>query len=225
MADRHPYMSGSGGLVQAVSHLRKAFPAQVTAETLKKLGIAPNNETYVLNILRFTKVLDDEGKKTSKANSVFTKHDDAEFQKGFGEMVEAAYSDLFALHGKDAWTLPNDKLISYFRGTDHTSAVVGQRQAGTFQALAGLSGHGEAPSVKAVAPTRRTEKKPVEPATARKAAALRPSDAGAGLPATKASTSAMGLTVRIEINLPVAPDQETYDRIFKSIRENLLSGE
>jgi hypothetical protein len=33
-----------------------------------------------------------------------------------------------------------------------------------------------------------------------------------------------GLTVRIEINLPAGGDQQTYDRIFKSIRENLLNG-
>ena len=34
----------------------------------------------------------------------------------------------------------------------------------------------------------------------------------------------LGLTVRIEINLPATGDQETYDKIFKSIRENLLNG-
>jgi hypothetical protein len=32
-----------------------------------------------------------------------------------------------------------------------------------------------------------------------------------------------GLTVRIEVNLPPAADQETFDRIFRSIRENLLN--
>ena len=32
-----------------------------------------------------------------------------------------------------------------------------------------------------------------------------------------------GLTVRIEINLPAAGDRETYDNIFRSIRENLLN--
>jgi hypothetical protein len=34
----------------------------------------------------------------------------------------------------------------------------------------------------------------------------------------------LGLTVRIEINLPAQGDQKTYDTIFKSIRENLLNG-
>jgi hypothetical protein len=33
----------------------------------------------------------------------------------------------------------------------------------------------------------------------------------------------VGLTVRIEINLPAGGDKETYDTIFKSIRENLLN--
>src|SRR5206468_121818 len=105
-----------GGLVQVVNHLRKSFPAEVSAETLKKLGIAPNNETYIINILRFLGVIDVDGKKTTKAASVFSKHDDGEFQKGFSELIESAYKDLFALHGKDTWTLAGDKLISFFRG-------------------------------------------------------------------------------------------------------------
>lgn len=224
MADKHPYMSGSAGLVQTSVHLRNSFPAQVTAETLKKLGIASNNETYVINILRFIKVLDDEGKKTPKASSVFTKHDDEEFQKGLAEMVEAAYSDLFSLHGKQAWVLPTDKLISYFRSTDHTSAIVGQRQASTFQALAGLSGYGAAPAQKSTAGTRRAEKKTAAKKTVKE---LKPDLVAAPEQASiqKKNGKDVGLTVRIEINLPSAADQETYDRIFKSIRENLLNGE
>ncbi len=34
----------------------------------------------------------------------------------------------------------------------------------------------------------------------------------------------VGLTVRIEINLPANGTQETYDNIFQSIRKNLLNG-
>ncbi|MDE2180489.1 MAG: hypothetical protein KGJ40_06545 [candidate division NC10 bacterium] len=34
----------------------------------------------------------------------------------------------------------------------------------------------------------------------------------------------VGLTVRIEINLPAQGDQETHDRIFQSIKQNLLNG-
>lgn len=231
MADKHPYMSGTAGLVQAVAQLRRAFPAQVAADTLKKLGIAPNNETYVLNILRFIGVLDADGKKNAKAAGVFSKHADDDFQLGFAELVETAYSDLFALHSSAAWTLPTDKLISFFRNSDHTSAIVGQRQASTFQALAVLSGKadGAAPAAapkakKADAPQGRGATKPTARRT-ESAKAMAPPPVAPPVPDQGKSASAgMALTVRVEINLPAGGDQETYDRIFKSIRENLLNG-
>ena len=63
MAESHPYVSGAGNVVQAVTHLRKSFPSIVKADTFKKLGIASNNESYVINTLRFIGVLDADGKK------------------------------------------------------------------------------------------------------------------------------------------------------------------
>lgn len=237
MADKHPYMSGSGGIVQTISHLRRSFPPQVAAETLKKLGIASNNETYVLNILRFVGVIDPDGKKNAKAATVFNKHEDDDFQSGFAELVESAYSDLFGLHGKAAWELPTEKLISYFRNTDHTSAVVGQRQASTFQALAGIAGKvQDAPRVTATKPKSndKAAAKPAKKAARAPAAAVevdapRPPTtvvavAPASTPQSSPAQPGMALTVRVEINLPAGGDQETYDRIFKSIRENLLNG-
>jgi hypothetical protein len=233
MADKHPYMSGTAGLVQAVNHLRRSFPAEVTAETLKKLGIAPNNETYVLNILRFVGVLDADSKKNASAAGVFNKHDDAEFQAGFAELVQAAYADLFGLHGETAWSLPTDKLISYFRNTDHTSAIVGQRQASTFQALATLSGKLDGAARAANPKTKRSETS--VPKVARSAvsskrataapAPLKTSAASPASPSNGRNGSGVALTVRVEINLPAGGDQDTYDRIFKSIRENLLNGD
>lgn len=238
MADKHPYMSGSAGIVQTIGHLRRAFPAQVTADTLKKLGIASNNETYVLNILRFVSVLDQDGQKNAKAAAVFNKHDDGEFQAGFAELVESAYSDLFSLHGESAWGLSTDKLISYFRNTDHTSAVVGQRQASTFQALAGIAGKAQDTPRVATSKAKSAERSAAKPA--KKAARPAPVDRTEVSPslvqsdgrvdvhtAPRAGTtpqSDVALTVRVEINLPAGGDQATYDRIFKSIRENLLNG-
>lgn len=232
MADKHPYMSGTAGLVQAVTHLRRSFPAQVTAETLKKLGIAPNNETYVLNILRFVGVLDAESKKDTRAAGVFNKHNDAEFQTGFAELVQAAYSDLFSLHGDAAWSLPTDKLISYFRNTDHTSAILGQRQASTFRALASLGGKSDETASAATPKAKRSDSPTLKNAKIRpnsKPASASNATSNTIIPdgaTTKNSSTSSGiaLTVRVEINLPAGGDQDTYDRIFKSIRENLLNG-
>ncbi|AZD66020.1 hypothetical protein SAMN04489802_4372 [Pseudomonas chlororaphis] len=233
MADKHPYMSGTAGLVQAITQLRRAFPAQVTAETLKKLQIAPNNETYVLNILRFINVLDSENKKNAKAVGVFNQHDDEDFQKGLSALVKPAYQELFEIHGEHSWNLPLGKLISFFRNHDHTSEIVGKRQASTFQALAVLCGQAQEPAA-TPAKAKRSESPAPKPARA-KQSKIAPTDKdhmhemlstelpiknnGAGF-----GNNGVALTVRVEINLPAGGEQETYDRIFKSIRENLLNG-
>jgi Family of unknown function (DUF5343) len=224
MAEKHPYSpSGGGAIVQTINQLRNAFPTIVTAGTLTKLSIAPNNESYVINILRFLDLIDEKGAKTSKAGIVFSKHEDAEFQKAFAELVQANYKDLFELHGKNAWELPIEKLISFFRGTDQTSAIVGKRQAQTFRALASMSGHGEAVKAASTKPVgaKKVEKPSKKAGTTAKN--LQHANANGGN-TDDANRAGVGLTVRIEINLPASGDQETYDRIFKSIRENLLRG-
>ncbi len=230
MADKHPYVSGTGVLVQVLDHLRKSFPANLNAEVLKKLGFAPKNESYIINTVRFLKLIDDEGARTDKAQKTFTLHDESSFQKAFAEIVKAAYSDLFSLHGDGAWNLDDSKLITFFRQTDQSSQLVGSRQAGTFKALATYAGH-VSPSASIKAKTAKPKPslpKKAKPTSKGAAAASVsqpvPSGADASGGAAGAGNRNLGLTVRIEINLPATGDQETYDKIFKSIRENLLNG-
>ncbi|MXI47075.1 hypothetical protein GRW89_11220 [Pseudomonas moraviensis] len=238
MAVKHPYVTSSAGLSLTIAQLRRSFPASFGADTMKKLGIAPNNETYIINSLRFLGILDSEGKKGPAVGAVFSQHDDEDFQAGFSDIVRAAYNDLFNLHGENAWTLPTPKLIGYFRHTDGTSEIVGKRQASTFQSFGTLSG--KIDGAKPPAPkAQRSEKVSTKPPRS-KAAASRPiapqqdevqSSASIAVtptsispPVNASSNGGMALTVRVEINLPAGGDQETYDRIFKSIRENLLNG-
>lgn len=209
MAVTHPYISGAGNIVQVIKHLRSSFPAKVSAETIKKLGIAPKNESYVINVLRFVAVIDDDGEKTPAAKTVFSKHQDEQFEKAFSELIKISYSELFEVHGDDAWKLDKNGLITFFRSADDTGATIGSRQAATFRALAGLSGYGDVPTpgarkkVVKKKPAKRTPKKNDEVISAERE---------------------IGLTVRIEINLPADGEQKTYDRIFRSIRENLIDG-
>jgi hypothetical protein len=224
-----PYVSGTGVLTQILDHLKKSFPATLNAEVLRKLGFAPKNESYVINVLRFLNLIDEKGARTESARKLFTLHDTTEFSKAFGDAVKSAYSDLFALHGEGAWKLSQGKLITFFRQTDHSSELVGTRQANTFRTLAAYAGHADTTAAPRSKPAPRPEraasakKKPAkasEPASSPPSQALPPSSP----PGSEEKDRNFGLTVRIEINLPVAPDQETYDRIFKSIRENLLNG-
>jgi hypothetical protein len=216
----HPYISGPGNVAQMVSQLRKSFPGTINSDTVKKLGIAPNNESYVINALHFIGVIDSEGKKTAAAAKTFSHHKDEEFSKQFAPLVKQAYSSLFDLHGEDAWNLDVDELITFFRQTDQTSAAIGGRQAGTFRVFAGLSGHGELPDAKGkkVTKAEKGDKKQRKP----KNAATNPPASTTSL-YTHEKTG-IGLTVRVEINLPADGTKETYDSIFRSIKENLLGG-
>jgi hypothetical protein len=138
-------------------------------------------------------------------------------------MIETAYDELFKLHGDAAWELSFDGLISFFRNTDQTSDVVGRRQASTFQSLAGLAGHGEAPAQPKPGPAKPKAAQPKngKGKTAKIETPTVTLD-NTGGPGGHQQRD-FGLTVRIEVNLPPAGDQETYDRIFRSIRENLLN--
>lgn len=113
MANSHPYISGSGNIAKMVNHLRNSFPPTVTSDTVKKLGIASNNESYVINALQFVGVIDDEGKRTADANKAFNSHKDEDFQKSFKSLVQIAYKDLFDLHGEKGWELSKDDLITF----------------------------------------------------------------------------------------------------------------
>lgn len=214
----YPYIP-SGGLIQtAFQQFRKSFPSKVDAETLKKLGIASSNEGALINILKFIGAVDKENQRTPEGMKLFTTHDDNKFQDQLAEAISAAYSELFDLHGAEAWKLDRNDLISFFRGSDQTSAVTGARQALTFQSLASLAGKRDEQIPSRAAPgPRSTEKK-------QKAKSDKPNGAKSQAAHSVHADSPVGLTVRIEINLPANGTQATYDNIFESIRKNLLNG-
>jgi hypothetical protein len=188
------------------------------------LALAPNNETYLINVIRFLGLIGDEGNRTDLALSTFTKHEDDAFQQAFAEIVKKAYKGLFEIYKDEAWTVPNNKLITFFRQTDQSSEAVGTRQASTFHSLAIFAGE-----VTETAPSPK-------PKAARKPSVTRTPKTIVQQNGNIASTSAIqgglqpdgeprvALTVRIEVNLPAGGDKDTYDNIFKSIRENLMNG-
>ena len=226
---KHPYMGSKGPIVQLINHLRNSFPQNLDANTLKKLGIGPNNEGVLLNVLRFIGVIDEAGQKTESGAKVFTLHDDSAFQTALSELVKNGYSELFSLYGDKSWELDTDALITFFRQHDQTSALTGKRQAITFETLTSLCGHKEMPTVKDKSKTNaQSPKNEKIEKKVKKTPKSSPPESKPQVQQIPSSTipkqGTVGLTVRIEVNLPADGDQDTYDRIFKSIRENLLNG-
>jgi len=130
----YPYSSGQTAVVQAFERLRKGFPAKVDAGYLQRFSIAPANESYIISILRFLGLINEEGNKVEGTTDYFFAQDD-DFKAGLEAILRTAYAQLFDEMGDEALTGEKAALISWFRAADKTSDLVGQRQASTFQTL------------------------------------------------------------------------------------------
>lgn len=231
----YPYTSGQGALVAAFTQLRKNFPSKVDSAYLKRFNIAPANESYIISIVRFLDLIDDEGTKVENNTGFFFGSEEA-FQQGLEGAIRAAYAPLFDEMGDDAFTTQKSTIAHWFRQSDRSSELVGNRQASTFQTLAALAGQGEVPTRATTAKKAATN----GTAPAKKIAAkrtTRPSKAAEGRVEDNVGShgggdesvvitkngQGVGLTVRIEVNLPPGGDADTYDAIFASIKKHLMT--
>ena len=93
--------------------------------------------------------------------------------------------------------------------------------------LAALAGHGAVPEAKTAqakkpaAATKAASKAPAKPKASPKQNDDPPGKGGGD--SAKSNGSDVGLTVRIEVNLPPGGDAKTYDAIFASIKKHLMS--
>jgi hypothetical protein len=227
LANTYPYISGPGALLKTLEQFRKSFPSAVDASYFKRMGIAPGNESYLINILRFLGLIDDAGAKVEQAADAFYGSDE-HFHEGLTALLQQAYKPVFDELGPDAWGASRESLSHWFRMVDKTTDLIGGRQASTFLTLAGVSGNG--------APV---EARPVSKATAKSPAKTPPRKASAANDAPpkddiKQQPSGgpmlndgapnggpIGLSVRVEINVPVGATAEEYDAMFASIRKHL----
>ena len=215
----HPYISGPGNILQMINKLKGNFPSSITSATIRQLGIAPNNESFVINALQFIDLIDTDGKKNETTAKAFLL-DGADFEMEFSKVIKSAYAKLFDLHDEAAWTLSENELITFFRQTDQTSLVIGKRQAKVFQMFASLCGKVAPLPVKA----QRSAKSGSQ-ATKKKRTSLTKDEKHKGvaeMTSEKKISQALGLSIKIEVNLPDSASSETYDNIFKSIREHLI---
>jgi len=226
----YPYISGQAALLGALGQLRKGFPPKVDAGYLQRFNIAPANESYVISILRFLGLIDEEGNRIEDKTGYFYGKDDA-FKSGLEGTLRSAYSQLFDEMGDGALDADKGDLTHWFRAADKTSDLVGQRQATTFQILGALAGHGELPAGRNTAAKKTAalvaggpaKKAPGKKAAPKRETPPRPPGGGEDARGGQGKNGLdVGLTVRIEVNLPPGGDADTYDAIFASIRKHLM---
>ena len=86
----HPYVPSGGILQSAFVQFRRSFPAKVDSETLKKLAVASGNESGVINVMKFLKLVGDDNQRTADGQSLFTEH----ANEAFGNLLGSGPIDL-----------------------------------------------------------------------------------------------------------------------------------
>ncbi len=220
----YPSIAGANNIINIIKQLRNNFPPNIDVKTIKKYEIAPKAEKPIVNMLIFLKLIDENGKPIPKNANVFLK-DGTDFQLGFAKIIQDAYDKLFELYGDTTWNSNDKILLAFFREEVGGALGSAQYRVKTFKVLAELAGKRDARSkptmhVKSSAPTKINKPKQDTPKI------NAPKSAPIITPTEKLQLTPSGnfaLSVRIEVNLPSDGTKETYDNIFKSIRENLIN--
>lgn len=218
MASTFPSISSQSALIQTIEQFRKSFPrTSITAETLQSLELAPKNESFVINILKFLNLVSDDGTATERAK--FFYGGDEEFSKGMEAAVRDAYAELFQLHNEAAWELEEGRLATFFRTRDSATELMGRRKANTFSTLAALANKRSSTTSPAKPPAKTARSK-------RETQGNSKSDRQPSAPADYPAKTKhdIDFAIRVEINLPATTEQAVYQAIFKSLREDLLNG-
>ena len=193
---------------QIRSRLRQAVPRVVDESYIRT--ITGRAESYALNVvqnLRAIGLINDEGKPTDLAAKL---RNDNRYSEACKEIIQSVYPPELTQHGYTS--SQRREIHEWFLVSAGLSESTARKKAAFYRILVSeidpneLLGSYE-DDLEEKLQDEAESKKVVKP----KKVALDPNQ------------KHITLTVRMEINLPSGADAETYDNIFKSIKENLLN--
>ena len=196
-----PYMSNPAKIKQFLEHVQSAsIPPKVTQNYLLSAGYKSKNDQPLINIMKFVGFLDSSGVPTSVWQDYRAK---TRATAVLAKAIQTSYVDLFAMY-PDAFRKDDEALRNYFTSKTNVGKSTINYIVLTFKNLCKLADDFEAVSVEDAVP---------EPVIS------------LAEEATRIPTSTPGLTVNINIQLtlPATDDETVYDRLFASLKRNLLS--
>jgi hypothetical protein len=200
---KYPYIQNTGKLGEFLDKIPKiGVPSKVTTRTLPTLGFKSTNDRPIITILKFIDFLDSSGAPNQNYK------DFRDSKKACGILaaeLKKAYSELFELY-PNACEKDDQALKDFFAPTTEGSEQVVVSTVNTFKVLCGFA------DFKAVAVPKGHEGK--SEGEGKK---------GQGEGEEKPKPPGVTLNVNIQISLPVTDDASVYDKIFKAIKDNLVS--
>ena len=196
----YPYILNTGSLKSFLESIPKiGIPDKINTNTLPMLGYKSTNDRPIVKILRFVDFIDAKGVPTQ---NYINFRDTSKAKIVMANAIRKAYSDLFKMY-PDAHKKDDETLKNFFRPTTKAGEQVVERMVDTFKALCSFA-HFEATAV---------ESKAEEYAKVEKME----------LKGTQVLPSGITLNLNIQLVLPTTDDASVYDKIFKALKEHILS--
>lgn len=199
---KYPYIPSQLPLKKFLKAIQKlGTPDQIRVKTMPQIGFKTSNARYIPSVLKFIGFIDQSGVPTE---------DYKNFKKiGISKSVMAnalkrAYGDLFKLH-PDAPNKDFQPLRDFFSGTTDAGESALKYSVETFKTLCEFADF-EAIPVKPKVEVKEAEKKVVKVAEV-----------------TTQLPTGVTINLNIQLTLPATEDATVYDKIFKALKDNLLS--
>jgi len=192
-------------------------PPTFNRQFIKDIGFKSSNHHAFIPLLKGLGFLSDNGTPTERYKQFL---DVSRWRVVLAEAVLEAYSDIFVLKGK-----PTDADLAMiqgkFKSTYNLSEVQAERCARTFLALLKLSDPKTISKDKTPDPVPNVGVDNEAPDTHTEESGDNEA-AGKGKANLGGTPKPIGLHYNIQIHLPATKDIETYNAIFKSIKEHLI---
>jgi hypothetical protein len=195
----YPYILNTGRLRSFLESISKiGVPEKINTNTLPRLGYKSRNDRPIVKILRFIDFINADGVPNQNYKDF---RDTSRAKIVMANAVKKAYSELFMMY-PDAYKKDDETLKNFFRPTMKAGEQVVERMVDTFKVLCSFA------DFEAI-PTSEGEVKEHEKIEKMKG--------------VEALPSGITLNLNIQIVLPTTDDASVYDKIFKALKEHILS--
>lgn len=198
----YPYTTVPGRIRGFLETIRSvAVPEKANRIWLPKIGLNSSNDRTMLGVLKYIGFINERGNPTD----LWKNYRRANHEEVLGDTIRVAYISLFKVHDNPC-ACSTKELKDFFRAETESAEGTISKMADTFNALCRMASFRPPNSLESVLPENL---------------GIRMKDVGHAR--LQSQGTGQNVTINININLPETLDEEVYKRIFKALKEELLS--
>lgn len=175
-------------------------PSKINTKTLPTMGFKSNTDRVLPSILKFIGFIDSKGVPEQSYKDFRNR---LKRKSTIAKAIKTAYADLFTMYPK-AYEKDDAALRDFFTGTTDAGEAVLRQTVETFKALCKFADFKPIPAEPEA--EAEAKKKVVEVAQV-----------------TTQTPTGITINLNIQLTLPATEDATVYDKIFKALKDNLLS--